>query len=89
MNAAIKPWLIWTTGFLAFPFAGLAGTAVAGRVDSAPAALIGGLMTGLVIGAAQVLCSSRRLDPLRWILASAIGMGVGLLVGAPPGPISR
>ncbi|HST86275.1 MAG TPA: hypothetical protein VLL08_31345 [Kineosporiaceae bacterium] len=78
----IKPWLIWTAGFLAFPFAGLAGTAVAGRVDSPLAALTGGLITGLVIGAAQALCSSRRLDPLRWIVASTVGMGAGLLLGA-------
>ena len=28
-------WALWTAGFLAFPFAGLAGTAVAGRVDDA------------------------------------------------------
>jgi hypothetical protein len=78
----IKPWLIWAAGFLFFPLAGLAGTAVAGRVDSPPAALAGGLVTGAVIGAGQALCSSRRLDPLRWIVASAIGMGLGLLLGA-------
>jgi hypothetical protein len=78
----IKPWLIWTAGFLSFPLAGIAGTAVAGRVDSPLAALTGGLVTGAVIGAGQALCSSRRLDPLRWIIASAIGMGLGLLLGA-------
>ncbi len=82
MNAGIRPWLFWTVSFLAFPFAGLAGTAVAGRVDSPLAALAGGMITGAVIGAAQVLGSSRRLDPLRWIVASAIGMGLGLMLGA-------
>jgi hypothetical protein len=78
----IKPWLVWTAGFLSFPLAGLAGTAVAGRVDSPSAALAGGLITGAVIGAGQALCSSRRLDPLRWIVASALGMGLGLTLGA-------
>jgi len=78
----LKPWLIWTAGFLSFPIAGLAGGAVAGRVDSPLAALAGGLVTGAVIGAGQALCSSRRLDPLRWIAASAVGMGFGLLLGA-------
>jgi hypothetical protein len=77
-----RPWLIWTAGFLSFPIAGLAGGAVAGRVDSPLAALIGGLVTGAVVGAGQALCSSRRLEPLRWIAASAIGMGLGLLLGA-------
>ncbi len=82
MIAVIKPWLIWTAGFLSFPLAGIAGTAVAGRVDSPLAALTGGLVTGAVIGAGQALCSSRRLSPLRWTIASAIGMGLGLLLGA-------
>ena len=77
-----RTWLIWTSGFLAFPVAGLAGTAVAGRVDSPVAALLGGAVTGLVIGAGQALASSRRLDPRRWIPATAIGMSLGLLLGA-------
>ena len=78
----LRTWLIWTAGFLAFPVAGLAGTAVAGRVDGPVAALLGGAVTGLVIGAGQALASSRRLDPRRWIPATAIGMGLGLLLGA-------
>jgi hypothetical protein len=78
----LRPWLIWTAGFLSFPIAGLAGTAVAGRVDSPVAALAAGLVTGAVIGAGQSLVSSRRLDPRRWIAASAAGMVLGLLLGA-------
>jgi hypothetical protein len=30
----VRTWLIWTAGFLAFPLAGLAGTAVAGRLPA-------------------------------------------------------
>jgi hypothetical protein len=78
----LRPWLIWTAGFVSFPIAGLAGTAVAGRVDSPLAALAAGLATGAVIGAGQSLVSSRRLDPRRWIAATAAGMGLGLLLGA-------
>jgi hypothetical protein len=78
----LRTWLIWTAGFLAFPLAGLAGTAVVGRVDSPLSALTGGAVAGLVIGAGQALLSRRRLDPRRWIPATAIGMGVGLLLGA-------
>src|SRR5690349_15699775 len=77
-----RTWLLWTAGFLAFPLAGLAGTAAAGRVDSAIAALIGGTVAGLALGLGQVVASRRRLDPRRWIPASGAGMGVGLLVGA-------
>ncbi len=79
---AVRAWLIWTAGFLAFPVAGVAGTAAAGRVDSPLAALIGGAVAGLVIGTAQVLLSGRRLSPYRWIPATAGGMGIGLLLGA-------
>jgi hypothetical protein len=78
----LRPWLIWTAGFLAFPLAGLAGTSVAGRVDSHVAALTAGLVTGAVIGAAQGLASSRRLALARWTVATAVGMGLGLLLGA-------
>jgi len=78
----LRTWLIWTIGFLSFPIAGVAGTAVAGRVDAPVAALTGGAVCGLVIGAGQALVSSRRLDPRRWIPATAVGMGLGLLLGA-------
>jgi hypothetical protein len=78
----LRTWLLWTAGFLAFPIAGLAGTAVAGRVDTPVAALLGGAVAGLVVGAGQVLVSSRRLDLRWWIPATGIGMGLGLLLGA-------
>ena len=81
-SSFLRDWLIWTAGFLAFPVAGGAGTAVAGRVDSPIAALLGGATAGLVIGAGQVLASRRRLDPRWWVPATAIGMGLGLLLGA-------
>src|SRR3954454_20180795 len=78
----LRTWLIWTAGFLAFPLAGLAGTAVVGRVDSPLSALTGGAVAGLVIGTGQGLLSRPRLDPRRWIPATTIGMGIGLLLGA-------
>ena len=77
-----RAWLVWTAGFLAFPVAGLAGTAAAGRVDSPTAALLGGAVAGLVLGGGQALASRHRLDPLRWIPATGVGMGGGLLLGA-------
>src|SRR5829696_966117 len=77
----LRTWLIWTAGFAAFPLAGLAGTGVAGRVDSPIAALVGGAVAGLVIGAAQTLVSRGRLDIRRWVPATGIGMGLGLLLG--------
>ena len=78
----LRPWLLWTVGFVSFPIAGIIGGAVGGRVDSPFAALIGGVATGAVIGLGQGLASSRRLPLVRWILATAVGMGLGLLLGA-------
>jgi hypothetical protein len=78
----LRTWLIWTAGFLAFPIAGLAGTGVAGPVDDPVAALVGGAVAGLVLGAGQWLASRRRLELRRWIPATGIGMGLGLLFGA-------
>ena len=81
-SSLLRRWLIWTAGFLAFPLAGLAGTAVAGRVDSPVAALTGGAVAGLCIGLGQTLAGLGRLDIRRWVPATGIGMGLGLLLGA-------
>jgi hypothetical protein len=77
-----KAWLLWTAGFLAFPIAGVAATAATGRINDARSALLGGLVAGAVIGAGQWLVARRLLDAKTWIPATAIGMGVGLAVGA-------
>jgi hypothetical protein len=79
---ALRAWLLWTAGVLAFPVAGIAGTAFAGRVDSPAAALLGGLAAGAVLGLGQALLSSGRLPMLRWTAATALGMSAGLLLGA-------
>jgi hypothetical protein len=79
---ALRVWLLWTTGFLAFPIAGVAGITVAGRVDGPLAALLGGLATGALLGLGQALVSSGRLPKVRWTAATSLGMGAGLLLGA-------
>ncbi|MGW5779175.1 hypothetical protein [Streptomyces sp. NPDC003863] len=79
---ALGSWIRWTAGFPAFPIAGLAGRAAVGPVDDAMSALVGGVVTGAVIGAAQALVSSGRLSPPRWSAVTAAGSGVGLMLGA-------
>ena len=79
---ALRAWLIWVAGFLAFPVAGVAGIAAAGQVDGPAAAALGGLATGAVLGLGQALASSGRLPIRRWILATAAAMAVGLAAGA-------
>ena len=82
LDTFLWSWLIWTAGFLAFPIAGVAGRVVAGRVDSPTAALVAGLVTGALIGAGQCFVSRGRLRLVPWVLATALGMGLGLLLGA-------
>jgi hypothetical protein len=82
MNATVRGWLRWTASFLAFPVGGVAGGLVAGPVDAPLAALTGGLVTGAVIGLGQALLSSRRVPVVRWTVATALGLGLGLLLGA-------
>ena len=79
---ALRPWLLWTAGFIAFPIAGVAGTAAGGPLDSATAAVLGGVATGAVLGLGQSLASSGRLAKLRWTAATALGMSLGLLLGS-------
>jgi hypothetical protein len=79
----LKSWLVWLAGFLAFPIAGIAATAAAGRIDDAISALVGGLVAGAVIGTGQWLVARRDLDPRTWIPVTAVAMGIGLLAGAP------
>ena len=67
---------------MSFPIAGVAAGLIAGSVDDPVAALVAGLVTGAVIGVGQWLVSRGRLRPVRWILATVVGMGLGLLLGA-------
>ncbi len=79
---SLRPWWRWLLVALAFPVAGLIGHVVAGRVDSVSAAVIGGVVTGAGVGAAQWALLRRRGIDARWIPATAVGLAVGLAAGA-------
>ena len=80
---AVFPGWRWATVALAFPVAGLIGRAVGGDVDSVDAAVIGGAITGAVLGAGQWLAARDIFGrwPI-WVGVSAVGYGVGLAAGA-------
>jgi hypothetical protein len=72
-------WGRWGLAFLGFPLGGLAALGVVGGVETSLDALLGGLATGAVIGAAQWLAARPRLgDAYAWVAATAFGMGAGL-----------
>lgn len=79
---SFRPWWRWLLTALAFPPSGLIAHLVAGRVDSVPAAVLNGLITGAGIGAAQwALLRHRHINPT-WIVSTALGFGAGLAAGA-------
>jgi hypothetical protein len=75
--------LRWMASFVGFPLGGLAALLVVGPVEDTTSAVLGGLVTGLVLGAVQAFgLRLHALEALRWGVATAVGLSVGLAVGA-------
>ena len=73
---------VWPVAILvSFPIGGLLADLVVDGVDSVGAALAGGLIAGVVIGAAEWFAVRRWVSWL-WIPATSIGMAAGLTAGA-------
>jgi hypothetical protein len=69
--------------FLGFPIGGYASYLLIGPVDSLIPSLLGGLLTGAVLGALQAWAlGPSRPSTTRWVIATALGLMVGLGVGA-------
>jgi uncharacterized membrane protein (UPF0136 family) len=73
VRRSFRPWWRWQLTALAFPVAGLIGYVVAGRVDSVSAAVLGGVVTGAGIGAAQWALLRHRGVGIRWTVFGAYG----------------
>jgi hypothetical protein len=63
------------------PIGGYAANIIVGKVDSVGPALLGGLIAGAIIGAAQWL-ALRSIVPWLWLVATSVGMAAGLTAGA-------
>jgi hypothetical protein len=63
------------------PIGGYAANIIIGKVDSVGTAVVGGLIAGAIIGAAQWL-ALRSIVPWLWLVATSIGMAAGLTAGA-------
>lgn len=66
---------------LGFPIGGLLADLAVDGVDSVGAALVGGLIAGVVTGAAEWFALKQWISWL-WIPATGVGMAVGLTAGA-------
>ena len=73
----------WIVTFAGFPAGGLTSMLLIGPVDTVTAALAGGLVTGTILGAAQAWGLGRSgPGAARWIAATAVGLMIGLGLGA-------
>jgi hypothetical protein len=74
-------WGIWLPTFLGFPLGGFLVSLTLGPIQTPLEALLGGLLSGVVLGLVQWLAlrSILGLSP-HWILATSLGMAVGLAV---------
>ena len=73
----------WIVTFAGFPAGGLTAMLLVGRVDTVITALAGGLITGTILGAVQAWGLGRSgPGALRWVAATAIGLTIGLGIGA-------
>ena len=66
---------------LGFPIGGYAASLIVGKIDNLGAALLGGLIAGAIIGAAQ-WWALRAFVPWVWVAVTSVGMGAGLTAGA-------
>ena len=75
-------WLFWVLAFLSFPIAGLLAIVV-GPVITPLRAIIAGAIAGATLGLIQWLILKSRLPLLSswWVVATSVGMSVGLAVG--------
>jgi len=74
-------WLFWGLAFLGFPVAGLLANFV-GMVTTPVRAILAGAIAGATLGLIQWLVLRSRLPlPIWWIVATSVGMSVGLAIG--------
>ena len=74
-------WAWPLAALLGFPVGGYVANLTVGAVDSVGAALAGGLIAGAIVGAAQWL-ALKQFVAWHWIVATSLGLGAGLAVGA-------
>ena len=73
----------WLPTFLGFPLGGFLAELIVGRIDGPAPALIGGAVTGIVLGAVQSWGMGPSGPPARrWTAATGVGLSAGLALGA-------
>jgi hypothetical protein len=75
--------LRWLPSFVGFPIGGVIAELIVGPVDAVGAALIGGAISGVILGAAQAWgLGWTDAAARRWTLATGLGFAGGIAIGA-------
>jgi hypothetical protein len=75
-------WLLWLVAFIGFPIGGLLANLIAGPAATPVTAVLGGAITGVVLGAVQWFVLQHRFGiNALWIIATGVGLAVGLGLG--------
>lgn len=73
----------WVASFVGFPIGGLTAWLVVGPVNSSLTAVLGGALTGAILGTAQAAGLGLRGAAFpRYLAATAVGLAAGLGIGA-------
>lgn len=75
-------WLFWALAFLGFPIGGLFSNIIVGPITTTVRAVMAGAITGAIVGLAQWFVLQSRLPlPIWWVIATSVGMALGLGLG--------
>jgi hypothetical protein len=75
--------LRWLPSFVGFPIGGVIAELIVGPIDAVGAALIGGAISGVILGAAQAWgLGWTDAAARRWTLATGLGFAGGIAIGA-------
>jgi hypothetical protein len=70
----------WVAVFLAFMIGGFVGRLIANPADGFVFAFIAAAVAGAIIGLAQWLALGRNISAVRWIGATALGLGASFVI---------
>ena len=75
-----RDYAMWIAVFLAYPIAGLVGRWIANPADGLVFAFITAAIAGAILGLAQWLALGRHVSAVRWVGATALGLGVSFVI---------
>jgi hypothetical protein len=70
----------WLAVFLAYPIAGFLGRLIANPADGFVFAFIAAAVAGAILGLAQWLALGRHVSVVRWVGATALGLGASFVI---------